>query len=232
MSRGSSPTFSVRVTAAMPSASDLDDAHRVREVVDHPDFVLVARRDGDRLEADRDRARPSSASCRRRGRSRAGCRACWRRRGAARSATAPADAPAATRRSCSSRRSVPSCSSAVDSPSARAHRPITPAEGLARVTGVANFATASVPPQEPQAETALAVFFTLRPGRCRRKVVSSASWFTILSLEENGARGRKSQVVHNPRRRERFSVSHFSSATCRSMHRPTCVFAVGEREKK
>ena len=33
---------------------ELDDAHAVREVVDHPDFAIRPRRDGDRLEAHRD----------------------------------------------------------------------------------------------------------------------------------------------------------------------------------
>ena len=41
--------------AAVPALGHLDDADAVGEVVDDPDLVVVARRDGDRLEADRDR---------------------------------------------------------------------------------------------------------------------------------------------------------------------------------
>src|SRR5262245_26886859 len=33
---------------------ELDDAHAVREVVDHPDFMIGSRGDGDRLETHRD----------------------------------------------------------------------------------------------------------------------------------------------------------------------------------
>ena len=56
MSRGSSPTSSVRDRrCGLARSGHVDDADAVGEVVDDPDLVVAPRRDGDRLEADRDR---------------------------------------------------------------------------------------------------------------------------------------------------------------------------------
>ena len=56
--------------------SSVDDADAVGEVVDDPDLAFVARRDRDRLEADRRPSRRASGFRRSRGRSPDGCQAC------------------------------------------------------------------------------------------------------------------------------------------------------------
>ena len=190
-------------------------------MVDDPDLVVVARGDGDRLEADGDRADAASAAVAVDAEDlepivgRVG-----REEQLARSATAPAAAPAATRMVAKLPPAGTFLSSAVDSPSARLTVPLHPPRASASDKGSILRNCIGPSSRAASRDSAGGIFHPAAEARCRRKAVSSASLVhNYFDTKKMRFRRTKSQVVHNLACDENgFSVSYFSSATCRSTH--------------